>query len=91
MGAYSAPPDILAGFKGSASQQLEERAEWTGQERRGGEEGEEKNGDMGRDGEERDDVDFATSCKNSCGRPCQASRSRGQGRTNGLKTKAWPR
>jgi len=45
-----------------------ENAWQSGEGRRGGEgRGEEEWRDRGRYGEERDDVDFAPSCKNSCG------------------------
>jgi len=36
----------------------------------GGKGREEKNGKMGKDVEEKEDVNFALSCKNFCGHPC---------------------
>ena len=56
--AYSAPPDPLAVFKGSASQQRK-KAKWTG---RKGRRGERRGGKVWRDGEKmerKEEVDFA--------------------------------
>jgi len=67
-GAYSTPPNFLVGFTGSASQQGRNgRVDRAGGEGREGEEWK----DRGRDGEKRDDVDFApfppAGTRNSCG------------------------
>jgi len=52
----------LAVFKAS------DKKRQSGQDKREGKGGEEWR-DRGSDGEEREEVDFAPSCKNSCGRP----------------------
>ena len=71
LGSLQRSRDILAGFKESAWQQNRkgrvDRAVGKGRvgKRRGGEEWR----DRGKDVEEREDVDFAPSCKNSFGRP----------------------
>jgi len=59
--AYPRPLAVLKKF---ASQQRK-KAKWIGKEGRRGVEWR----DRGRDGEEREEVDFTPSCKNSCGRP----------------------